>query len=259
LVYVVLAVSPLFLSLRPPNDAEFTKAKAPPTWESPLGRDELGRDILSRVIYGTGIAFAVGLGTLGFCLLFGVALGLLAGYSRGPIDEISMRLADILLALPFFLTAVALVTFTGPSLETTIVVIGLSLVPTYLRLIRGMTLSIKEEKYIEGAVMSGESQFDIIFRYVLPNCLPLIIVQTFLDLPKAILMTSALSFLGLGVQPPTPEWGVMVATGRDYLHVAPHIALAPAFALFFMVMGFNFLGDGLRDILDPRMLRTSKV
>lgn len=251
--YAVVAVAAPLIAPYSPTKIDMAHVREPPSMQHLFGTDELGRDILSRILYGDRLAFFIGMISVGMGATIGVPLGLVAGYRGGLISELIMRSIDLLLSFPYILLTIAIVSALGPGLENAMIALGIWLVPSYARLVRGMTLSIKEEQYVEAGVMSGESEASILTRYVLPNCLSPLIVQTTLDLPKSILASAALSFLGLGAQPPTPEWGVMITRGRLYLESHPYMALFPGFALFFLVVGFNFLGDALRDIMDPRL------
>ncbi len=251
--YFVIAVIAPQIAPHSPIKIDMAHVREPPSLQHLLGTDELGRDILSRILHGDRLAFFVGLISVGLAVVIGVPLGLIAGYRGGLAGELIMRGMDLLLSFPYILLSIAIVATLGPGLENAMIALGIWLVPTYARLVRGMTLSVREEQYVEAGVMSGESEASILTRYVLPNCLSPLIVQATLDFPKAILASAALSFLGLGAQPPTPEWGVMITRGRLYLEAHPHMALFPGLALFFLVVGFNFLGDAIRDIMDPRL------
>jgi peptide/nickel transport system permease protein len=238
-----------------PNEQLLGKALLSPSLEHPMGTDHLGRDIFSRVIYGSRISLTVGLLVISIGLLFGVPLGLIAGYYGGWKDNLIMRIADILFALPDFLLALFIVSIIGRGLENAIIAVGIFSIPIYARLVRGSVLYIRELEFIEGAKALGLNNFRIIFKHILPNVLPPIIVLSTLQIADAILVASALSFLGLGAQPPTPEWGAMVSTGRHYLRTAPWVSVFPGIAIFLAVIGLNLLGDGLREALDPRLRR----
>jgi len=220
--------------------------------EHPLGTDELGRSILGRIIYGSRVSLLIALGVVSFGLLIGVPLGLVSGYYRGKVDFGIQRVTDTMLAFPGFLLALALVAVIGVGLKNTIISIGISMVPIYIRLVRGCALSVREEVYVEAARAVGTRDIVILLRHILPNVMVPITIQTSLGMGMAILFAAGLGFLGVGVQPPTPEWGTMLGSGRVYLFNSPHVATFPGIAIFLAVLGFNLLGDGLRDALDPR-------
>ncbi len=218
-----------------------------------LGGDQLGRDILSRIIYGARISLTVGVTAVLLSGSLGMLLGLLAGYYGGRVDEIIMRLADIQLAIPAILLAIALVGVLGPSLRNLILVLGITGWVIYARTIRGVVLSLREQQFIEAARALGSGDRRTLFRYVLPNVWTPAIVVASQQVGFMIILESALSFLGLGVQPPTPTWGGMIADGRGYLATAWHVTTFPGLALMATVLAINFFGDGLRDVLDPRL------
>ena len=213
----------------------------------------MGRDILSRIIYGSRISLQVGLFSIGIALVTGVFLGLIAGYYGGVLDMVIMRIMDIMLAFPAILLAIAIVAILGPQLRNAMLAIGVINIPRFARIIRSSTISIKESEYIAAARMMGANDFRIIFHHLLPNAMAPLIVQTTLSIATAILEAAALSFLGLGAQPPTPEWGAMLSDARSSLQRAPWVATFPGLAIIFGVLGFNLMGDGLRDALDPKM------
>jgi peptide/nickel transport system permease protein len=229
-----------------------TRYKAPSA-EHLLGTDEMGRDILSRIIYGSRISIQVGLVSVSFALIFGVSFGLLAGYYGGKLDMVIMRFMDIMLAFPSILLAIGIVAILGPQLKNAMLAIGIINVPRFARIVRSSVLSIKESEYISAARALGAGDFRIIFKHLLPNAMAPLIVQTTLSIATAILEAAALSFLGLGAQPPSPEWGAMLSDARASLQRAPWVATFPGLAIIFGVLGFNLLGDGLRDALDPKM------
>jgi peptide/nickel transport system permease protein len=218
-----------------------------------LGTDHLGRDILARIIHGSRIALSVGLAAVAVSGLLGMTIGLVSGYFGGRVDDFFMRLADVQLAFPFILLAIAVIGVLGPSLQNIIIVIGVSSWVVYARVVRGEVLSIREREYVHAAVALGSRDWRILARHVLPNTFtPWLVVAT-LDMARVIVIESALSFLGLGVQPPTPTWGGMLADGRVYLSTAWWLATFPGLAILITVLGINLFGDGLRDTLDPRL------
>ena len=248
---LVAVVAPWIAPYNPiKQDLRFSLEK--PSMKNLLGRDELGRDILSRIIYGTRISLSIAISVVVVGLLFGVPLGLVSGYWRGKADFILQRLTDTMLAFPGFLLALALVSVIGVGFKNVVVSIGISSVPIYIRLVRGCVLSIREQAYVEAARALGTRNLTILYRHILANALVPIIVQSTLGMGTAILFAAGLGFLGLGVQPPTAEWGSMLGSGRSYIFSTPHVATFPGLAIFFAVLGFNLLGDGLRDALDPR-------
>ncbi len=218
-----------------------------------LGTDEQGRDMLSRIIAGAAISLRVGLSAVGIALSCGMLIGAVAGYYGGKIDMILMRLMDIMLAFPSLLLAIAFMSVLGRGIENAIIAISIVTIPQYARIVRGSVLSVKENEYVQAARAIGNPDWRIILYHVIPNILPPIIVRATLGISIAILDTSALGFLGLGVQPPTAEWGTMLGAGRAYFFNANHLVLFPGLAITFTVMAFNLLGDGLRDALDPRI------
>ncbi len=231
----------------------------PPGWQDaqgsvhPLGTDHLGRDILARIIHGARIALLVGLAAVLISGLLGMVIGLVAGYFGGRVDDFLMRLADVQLAFPFILLAIAVIGVLGPSLQNIIIVIGVSSWVVYARVVRGEVLSLREREFVLAAIALGSRDGRVLARHVLPNAFtPWLVVAT-LDMARVIVIESALSFLGLGVQPPTPTWGGMLADGRVYLSTAWWLATFPGLAILLTVLGINLFGDGLRDTLDPRL------
>jgi peptide/nickel transport system permease protein len=218
-----------------------------------LGTDHLGRDLLARVIYGARPALLVGFAAVAISGLLGMAAGLLSGYSGGRLDDVLMRLADIQLAFPFILLAIAVIGVLGPSLQTIIIVIGVSSWVVYARIVRGAVLTLREREFVQAALALGGGDGRVLLRHILPNAFtPWLVVAT-LDMARVIVIESALSFLGLGVQPPTPTWGGMLADGRVYISTAWWLATFPGLAILITVLGINLFGDGLRDTLDPRL------
>ncbi|WP_243030655.1 ABC transporter permease [Thermus altitudinis] len=217
-----------------------------------LGTDEQGRDLLSRILYGIPISLTIGLVAVGIGLILGVPLGALSAYFGGRVDLLIQRLVDVMLAFPGILLAIVLVAILGPGLENAMIAVGIAAVPIYARLVRGLVLSLKALDYVEAARALGASHTRVLLRHILPNALGPILIQSSLQMAIAILFAAGLGFLGLGARPPEPEWGLMLARGREYLAVAPHVATFPGLAIVGLVLAFNLMGDALRDALDPR-------
>lgn len=252
LIYLFTAIlAPVFYPGNP-SAPNLIRSLERPSMEHPLGTDELGRSILGRIIYGSRISLLIAVGVILVGLLVGVPLGLTSGYYGGKVDFVIQRVTDTMLAFPGFLLALALLAVLGVGLKNTVTAVGISMVPLYIRLVRGCTLSVREQVYVEAARALGTRDGVILLKHILPNVMVPIIVQTSLGMGMAILFAAGLGFLGVGVQPPTPEWGAMLGSGRVYLFNSPHVATFPGIAIFLAVLGFNLLGDGLRDALDPR-------
>ncbi len=239
-----------------PTEPRFERVLRPPSWEHPLGTDNLGRDLLTRVAYGGRVSFFIGVLAVSFSAAVGVPVGLVSGYYGGTFDLLVQRLVDLLLAFPGFLLALTLVAVLGVGVTNVVVAVGLATAPVYVRLVRGVVLSVRNQTFVEAARALGASDRRILFRHVLPNCTAPVIVQSTLQLGTAILTAAGLGFLGLGVKPPTPEWGTMLGEGQTYLFSSWYMATFPGLAIFLAVLAFNLLGDGLRDALDPRMKLT---
>ncbi len=218
-----------------------------------LGADELGRDILSRLIWGGRISLLIGFSAVMVAMMLGVMVGLLAGYFGGWVDTLVMRLVDILMAFPAILLAITIVASLGPGLRNAMLAVAIVGIPYYARIVRGNVLSLREQEFIQAARVIGAPNVRIILRHVFPNTLAPLIVAATLDVGWFIMAAAGLSFLGLGAQPPTAEWGVMLSTGRQFIRNAPHLSILPGTAIFLVVLALNFLGDGLRDALDPRL------
>jgi len=250
---VFVAIFAHFLAPRDPTLQSLPDKRAKPGGRFILGADEFGRDILSRLIYGTRAALLVGTVSIAIALFFGIILGTTSGYFSGVVDNLIMRTIDILLAFPYLLLAIAVVSAIGPGVLNTTIAVGIWATPGFARIVRASVITIREADYVLAAKAVGASDFRIIFNHVLPNFISPVIVYATLYMANAILVEAALSFLGLGVQPPTPSWGLMVSSGRDFLLTAPHISTLPGIAIMITVLGFNLLGDGLRDSLDPKL------
>ena len=250
--FVLLAVLAPILPIASPTATDWGAVRKVPSAAYWLGTDEIGRDILSRMIWGARASLAAGVLSVGIAVCLGVPLGILAGYFGGWLDMIISRVTEAFLAMPFLITAIALAAFLGPSLTNAMIAIGISAMPIFIRLTRGQTLAVKTEDYVEGARSIGLRNSSIVLRYILPNVFSPILVQATLTVAAAIIAEASLSFLGLGQQPPAPSWGSMLNVAKDFLSQAPWMAIWPGTAIFLVVMGFNLLGDGLRDSLDPR-------
>ena len=235
-----------------PDAVDFATVLQSPSLAHPLGTDQLGRDLLTRVIYGGRISFLIGALAVLLALAAGIPVGVISGYAGGTVDLLVQRGVDLLLAFPGFLLALTLIAVLGVGVTNVVVSVAVAAIPVYVRLVRGATLVIREQTYIEAARALGAGDRAIILRHVLPNCLTPVIVQSTLQLGAAILTAAGLGFLGLGVRPPTPEWGTMLGEGQTYLLSYWFIATFPGLAIFLVVMAFNLVGDGLRDALDPR-------
>ena len=220
-----------------------------------LGADNFGRDILGRIIHGARISMIIGFTTIAFAGLIGSVLGAIAGYYGGIIESIIMRGTDILLAIPNILFALAIVAALGPSFQNLLLAIGITSIPAFVRLMRASVLTIKDQEFIEAARALGAHDFRIIVRHIMPNCMAPIIVQATLGIAQSILSATSLSFLGLGIQPPSPEWGNMLSDARSYISYAPHTLLFPGLAIMTVILAYNLIGDGLRDALDPKLKR----
>ncbi|MBV8914401.1 MAG: ABC transporter permease subunit [Acetobacteraceae bacterium] len=258
ILVALLLFAALFAPLLAPHDPLAQARDAilqPPRWPYPLGTDDVGRDILARLLYGARLSLAVGLIVVSLASLAGTLLGLLAGFSDGLVDAAIMRLMDVLLALPTLLLAVAIVAVLGPGLQHAMLAVAVVQLPAFVRLTRAAVRSERRRDYVSAARMVGAGRVRLMFRTVLPNCMAPLIVQASLAFSTAILDTAALGFLGLGAQPPTPEWGTMLADALQFVQSAWWVVTFPGVAILLTVLGFNLIGDGLRDALDPKLKR----
>jgi len=254
ILIIGVAIFAPIISPYDPNEINLGATLQPPSSQHLLGTDRMGRDILTRIIYGTRISLLVGIIAVGISGLLGVIFGTLAGYYGGYVDGIIMRIVDVLLAFPSILLAIALVAVLGASLFNIMLAIGIVNWVGYARVVRGEFLSLKNKEFVSAARAMGANTFRIIFKHMLPNCIAPIIVMATLGMAGAIITESSLSFLGLGVQPPTPSWGEMLNTGRQIIRQAWWVSTFPGIAIMLAVLSFNILGDGLRDALDPNMV-----
>jgi len=257
IVVLLVLVAVLAPVLAPyPGDAgtqvHMSQQLLPPSLDHLFGTDEMGRDIFSRILFGARISLGIGIFTIGLALLIGVPLGLVAGYAGGIVDEVIMRVTDVFLSFPPLLLATAISAMLGPNLINAMIAIAIAWWPWYTRLIRGQAVSLRERGFVEAARATGVSPFTIIFRHILPNAIAPVIVQASMDFGSVILEAASLSFLGLGAQPPEPEWGLMVSLGRNFFLTDWWYVTFPGLAILVTVLGFNLLGDGLREILDPK-------
>jgi len=249
---LVAALAPL-LSPYDPVSADFANVLSPPARAHPFGTDDIGRDILSRVVYGSRISLQAGLFTVAVALCIGLPLGLVAGYLGGQVDNVIMRALEVILSFPGLVLALGITAVLGPKLIHALFAIGVVFVPNFARLIRAQVLSVKEHDFVAAARALGASDRRLVLLHILPNCLAPLLVQSSFSVAFGILTEAALSFLGMGTQPPTPSWGIMLSAGRGYLEQAPWLGAFPGLAIFLAVLGFNLLGDGIRDALDPRL------
>jgi peptide/nickel transport system permease protein len=254
LVLVVAALlGPVFAPYAP-DTMDFAAPFSPPTTAHPLGTDNFGRDTLSRILYGARVSLQVGVIAVGIAATVGTTLGMIAGYTRYRVlDEIIMRSMDVLFAFPAILLAIAIMAALGRGVGNAMIAIGIVYVPIFARIARGEVLSVKNNEFVQVARQLGAGEGGILIRHILPNILAPLIVETSLSLSFAILAEAALSFFGLGTQPPDPSWGIMLKEGRDFMQQSVWVSIFPGLAIMFTVMGFNFLGDGLRDALDPKL------
>ncbi|MCK2219825.1 ABC transporter permease [Actinomadura sp. ATCC 31491] len=238
-----------------PAAQDYLATLAPPSGAHPMGTDDLGRDAFARIASGAQVSLQAGVLSTLLAMAVGIPVGLVAGFYRRWLDPVVMRLVDVTLAFPFLVFAVGLAAIIGPSLKGVVLALGFAQLPAVIRITRGEVLAVREMDYVAAAVADGAGDAHLIFRYVLPNCASPLIVQATVAIPAAVIGESTLSFLGLGVQPPTPSWGVMLTTAQQYLGDAPWLAIWPGVMIALATLGFNLLGDGLRDVLDPRSAR----
>jgi len=251
-IFIVLALFAPLIAPYDPIATSWTLVRKPPSALHWFGTDELGRDVLARVIYGTRASLLAGAIAVTIALGIGLPLGLLAGYRGGVIDALISRITDAMLACPFLILAIALAAFLGPSLGNAMIAIGVTTTPIFVRLTRGQTMSVKVDDYVEAARAMGNPRWRIALVHILPNIMPALLVQATLSIAAAIIAEAALSFLGLGQQPPSPSWGSMLNAAQRFLTNAPWMAIWPGLAIFLVVLSLNLVGDGLRDALDPR-------
>ena len=254
LLAIVMSGAAPWLSPHDPNLVDVANPDAPPSFVYPLGTDELGRDIVSRLLWGGRNTLLITLGAVAIAFVSGSALGIAGGYYGGLSDTVIMRVMDVLLAIPGFLLAVAVIAALGVGMMNVIIAIGVNSIPPFARIARGATLLAKQEVYVQAAQALGAGERTIMSRHIFPNILSPLVVQSTLRLATAILTASGLSFLGLGVQPPTAEWGAMLSVGRDYITSSPQLVIIPGMAILVVTLAFNVVGDTLRDALDPREL-----
>jgi peptide/nickel transport system permease protein len=252
-VAVLGAVLAPYLPLADPDTVDTVNRLTPPlTAGHPLGSDEFGRDLLARLVWGARVSLLAGVAAAGLAMTIGVVFGLLGGYYKGWVETVLMRLTDIMMAFPYILLAIAIVAGLGPGLRNAMLAIGIVGFPLYARLVRGVVLSIREREFVEAARALGATDRLILGRHILPHLVSPLVVTFSLDIGAKILATAGLSFLGLGTQPPTADWGSMLATGRTFVILSPHVVLLPGLAIFVITLALNLVGDALRDLLDPR-------
>lgn len=252
-IFIIVAIFAPWIAPYDPIEQNMDLMLEPPSLKHPFGNDEFGRDMLSRIIYGAQISLMIGTVGVLIAVLLGVTLGTISGYFGGLIDSVIMRVMDIFMAFPSFLLALAIVSVLGSGMINVMIAIGIFSIPTFSRISRSAVIAIKNKEFIEATRAMGGTNTRIILKHLIPNSISPIIVLSTLRIATAIITAAGLSFLGMGAQPPSPEWGAMLSTGREYLRAAPHVSTIPGLAIMFLVLGFNMLGDGLRDALDPKM------
>ncbi|WP_331774383.1 ABC transporter permease [Sulfurospirillum sp. 1612] len=259
LILIIFAIFAPWIAPHGPIDQDLAKRLIPPVWDEGghishiLGTDDFGRDLFSRIVYGARISIMIGAISVGISLFFGLIMGLFAGYFGKKVDAIIMRIVDIMLSIPAILLAIVIVSILGPSLFNAMIAIGIVGIPTYARIVRASVLGEKEKEYVVASRVNGSSNSRLMFKVILPNCTTPIIVQATMGFASAVLEAAGLSFLGLGAQPPTPEWGAMLADSLQYITTASWMIFYPGLAIFLTVLGFNLVGDGLMDVLDPKL------
>ncbi len=252
LLFLVAIFAP-YLAPYDPNEIDVSSILLPPSWEHPFGTDELGRDVLSRMIWGARVSLQVGFVAVGIAVAIGVVFGAIAGYYGGIVDSMVMRFVDIMLSIPTFFLILAVIAFLEPSIFNIMAVIGVTSWMGVARLVRAEFLSLKEREFVMAARGLGAGDMRIIFRHILPNAMAPVLVSAVLGVAGAVLTESALSFLGIGVQPPTPSWGNILTAGKDNIEIAWWLSLFPGLAILITVLGYNLLGEGIRDAIDPRL------
>lgn len=262
LIGMILIVAMIFIVMMAdviapskPDDQDYSAVLMEPSLEHLCGTDNLGRDIFSRLVYGGRVSLTIGIISVSIGLLCGGVIGAIAGYYGGRIDNTLMRFIDILMAIPSIIMAISICAALGPGLTNTMIAVGVASIPNYARLLRSSILSIKQQEYVEAARAIGASNNRIICKHIVPNSLSALIVQASMNVGRAIISAASMSFIGLGIQPPNPEWGAMLSAGRTYFRDYPHMVLFPGLAIFLAVLSMNLIGDGLRDALDPRLKR----
>jgi len=259
LILVAFALFSPLIATHLPNVQDLSARLIPPFWNEGgstqhlLGTDDFGRDLFSRIVYGARISIMVGTISVSISLFFGLLMGVFAGYYGKWVDAVIMRLVDMMLSVPAILLAIVIVSILGPSLYNAMIAIGIVGIPTYARIVRGSVLAEKEKEYVIASRVNGSSNLRLMFKVILPNCTTPIIVQATMGFASAVLEAAGLSFLGLGAQPPTPEWGAMLADSLQFITTAPWMIFYPGLAIFLTVLGFNLMGDGLMDVLDPKL------
>jgi len=252
ILFALMAIGAPWLATGDPIRTNWSQIRKAPTLAHIFGTDDLGRDVYSRVVWGARTSMQAGVLSILLAICVGVPVGLLAGYYRRTVDQVIMRLTDAWLSFPFLILAIGLVTILGPSLTNATVAIGMAATPTYIRLTRGLVLGTAQEDYVQSARALGGGDIRMMLRHILPNIFSALLVQATVSIPAAIIAEAILSFLGLGVQPPTPSWGTMLNTAQQFLETAPWMAWWPGLAIFSLALSFNLAGDGLRDFLDPK-------